>query len=381
MNTSPAIGRIMARCVRASIPAEQDPMVANLREILASQPTGQPGGVSDAELCAIADRYWPGLLECSDARTEMTKMSATGLGAIGRLAELAEPERPLGREARHRLCELALFAQERAGGKVLTINDASLRGDRHARVWAYRQYLASMLLALTVAVGCAVALATAHPSVAVALLAARIGLDMTSGLLSRAPTDLHLSAVRETPLSFRARYFGCVGSHVADAIMWSAFVVALYRAGSAGWAIIVCSLVALVFLGSLFRVGLAQIGLSAERSGSERVVRVGSMLVGLMVVASGSLVAGSLIALAPALVFGIHESLRAARRAWAQRATEVATLVRSVSRIDQPTTTPAASEMVCDIVNAPLPGLRRVDRSAVATLSGRYRSAEAEAPI
>jgi hypothetical protein len=168
---------------------------------------------------------------------------------------------------------------------------------------------------------------------------------------------------------------------VADAIMWSAFVVALYRAGSAGWAIIVCSLVALVFLGSLFRVGLAQIGLSAERSGSERVVRVGSMLVGLMVVASGSLVAGSLIALAPALVFGIHESLRAARRAWAQRATEVATLVRSVSRIDQPTTTPAASEMVCDIVNAPLPGLRRVDRSAVATLSGRYRSAEAEAPI
>jgi hypothetical protein len=380
LNTSPAIGRIFARCTRSTIPAEQDPMLANLREIASRQPVGPTDGVSDTELCAIADRYWPGLADCGEARAEMTKLSSTGLGAIGRLAELAGPERPLAGEARHRLCELALFAQERAGGKVLTIDDASMRSDRHARVWAYRQYLASMVLALTVAVGCAVALATGHPSVAVALLAARIGLDMTSGLLSHAPTDLHLSTLRETPLSFRARYFGCVGSHVADAIMWSAFVAALYRAGSPGWAVLVCALVALVFLGSLFRVGLAQIGLSAERSGSERVVRVGSMLAGLMIVTSGSLIAGSLVALLPAVAFSAFESLRAARRAWAQRATEVATLVRSGSRIDQPTTR-SDVEMVCGIVNAPLPGLRRVERSDVATLNGRYRSGEAEAPI
>jgi hypothetical protein len=369
MHPAPALGRIMRRVhPRRHGAADQDLTLITLRSALA----GRSVTMSDDEMFEIADRYWPELVAASDTRSEMTRLSSSGLNSIGRLAELAGPNKPLAAEARHRLCELALFAQERATGSS-SGDDRAGHASYRARVWAYRQYLVSITLAIVVAVGCAVALAAGRPTIAVALFASRICLDLTSGHISRAPTDLHQSSVRESPLSFRARYFGCVGSHIGDLIAWTGFVVGTYAAGSAGWALVMAGLGALAVLGSLSRVGLSLIGVSADRRSAERWIRVGALFSGMVVVALGDPVLGGLIAIGPAAAFALFEGLRSCRAAWGQQATDVATLVRHAGRLDE-SVSPTESEMTCGVVYAPRPGARRTARcttSSITTLGHR----------
>ena len=254
--------------------------------------------------------------------------------AVARLASISEGPGPVGETARRAMQSLVLDVHSEHRGAVareaqqtrtrhrwlypgsvvdwvlspVGSGDRSLAADHQYVTRSYRIAVLTRLLGVVVA--CA-ALLRGLPLVAATVLVASV---MSSGW--RRYRD-HL----EPAVTFRARYFSCLLGHLGDVLVLTTATFWLSSAGVAWWPAPVA--ITVMLFATAVRTGALQVGVFVPRYRVDRVIRVGSMSVGIVLVAMG-IPLGFLVTLTGIGAFSAMEIYRILREVWGAGVTEFA---------------------------------------------------------
>jgi hypothetical protein len=335
----------------------------------------EPPGADHVDEGALLDELWRDLERCADVHDEMTRLHSRGLDAVGRLGELARFG-PLAEQARVRLGELALHTTELSAQaeqaadpsfwlrreqnyvRPLRNEPAAVDPDEgeheHAAARARERYAWSIALSVVTALCAAVLLLVGHAFLAAVLFSARLVTDLAIGIPPLTPAGLRAGVSRDSLISFRTRYFGCLFGYLADVGLWAGVVMYLVSEHRTAWAFAGASVAIVSLFGSLADLAAGAIGHRTSRPPIERMARNGAVLAGLLLLAlvpvgATGLPYGVVVMFAAGWSSALIEIWRASRSVFHTRTVELVLMSR---RLD------ADCSLTGGAVHAPLPGTR-----------------------